>query len=307
MRRIAALAVALLAAGCATAGTAPGGAPEVHPTWDGCPESRSAPDGEAIDLPRLGDDFTPVAVTVCATGPRSAPAGGEDMVATEQRGADVEALVAALRLPDEERTDGACTLDLPIVPWFALHDAQGRWVRPGVPVDACGKPRIEVRDALAGLKLTTVTSRKVGEITSAAAAAAGCVQRWADMVSVEARDERTAPPPTGYAPAPDAAVRVCVYRVPPAEQSSGKPGGDFVAGGPLTPAEWAAIRTALPSGTPAARCDTPANRFAVLSVSAPGEVYVELDGCRRVLIADRGGLLQGTPELVGLLERAVRD
>jgi hypothetical protein len=300
MRRIAAVTVALLAAGCANAGTAPGGTPEVNPTWDSCPTTRAAPDAGG-DLPRLGDDFTPVAVTICATGPRAAVAGGEDLVATEQRSDDVAALVAALRLPDEERTSGACTLDLPIVPWFALHDAQGRWVRPGVPVDACGKPRIEVREAIAALPLTTVTRRKVGEVTSSAAAAAGCEQRWADMIAVEAGDGSTAPPPAGYAPAPDAEVRVCVYRVPPAERDSGKPAGEFVAGGPLTSAEWAAVRRALPSGTPAARCGTPANRFAVLA----GEVYVELDGCRRVLSAGGGGLLQGTAELTRALERAV--
>jgi hypothetical protein len=311
---VGAVALAMLAAGCGGSGAAGGasradGPPEVHPSWRSC-DAEKRSDGieagtEPFGLPLLGDDFAPVAVTVCGTGPASAPAGGESLVATERRAGSVHALVVALRLPDEPPADGACTLDLVTMPWFALHDAQGRWVRPGVPTDACGKPRREVREAFDALTFETVSSRKVGEITSSGAAAADCSQRWADMVDVQSRFGGTAAPPAGYAPPADAPVRACVYRVPPGERGSAKPAGDFTAGGALTAGEWAAIRRALPSGTPAKPCDTPADRFAVLSTGGAGEVYVELDGCRRVLSSTGGGLLQGTPALTAALDRAV--
>ena len=310
---VGAVAVVMLAAGCGGAGGAgepsrADGPPEVHPAWRSC-DTEKGQDGrdvgvEPAGLPLLDADFAPVAVTVCGTGPASAPAGGENLVATERRAGSVDALAAALRLPDEPSGDGPCTLDLVTMPWFALHDAQGRWVRPGVPTDSCGKPRKEVREAFDALTFETVRSRKVGEITSPGAAAAGCAERWADMVAVQSRGGGTAAPPADYAPPADAPVKACVYRVPPGERGSTKPAGDFTAGGALNAREWAAIRRALPSGTPARPCTAPSDRFAVLSTGGAGEVYVELDGCRRVLNSTGGGLLQGTPALTAALDRA---
>ncbi|GAB7043992.1 hypothetical protein JCM9533A_78430 [Catenuloplanes niger JCM 9533] len=43
----------------------------------------------------------------------------------------VAELAAALRLPDLPRSDGPCTADAVVVPWFTPHDATGAWVRPG--------------------------------------------------------------------------------------------------------------------------------------------------------------------------------
>ncbi|MCA2217333.1 hypothetical protein [Jidongwangia harbinensis] len=170
MRRISGAAVLALAlaGGCAGSGLArPEGPPEVHPTWRSCDEARggdrsAGPSGrprlsdgggdvDVFRLPLLDDGFTAVAVTVCGTGPLIPPGGGADPATTERRAESVDALVAALRLPDERRTNDPCTANLVILPWFALHDAQGRWVRPGVPADACGKPRREVREAFDGL------------------------------------------------------------------------------------------------------------------------------------------------------------
>ena len=314
MRKIGATVVGLLlaVAGCAGSGRRepPGGTPEVHAAWQSCaaeqqPSAVPRPAAPAEQLPRLGSGFTPVAVVVCTTVPRSTPAGGEDLVAAEQRAGSVDALTAALRLRDERPARGPCTADLVTLPWFALLDAQQRWVRVSAPVDGCGKPRAEVRAALAGLRLTTVTSSKVGEITSSAAAAAGCEQHWADMVSVTARGRSTAAPPAGYAPAPGSTVRLCVYRVPANERSSGKPAGTFVAGGLLGPTRWAAIRAALPHGVPARPCSSAAGRFAVLRPTGAGEIYVELDGCHRLLSTlPSGGLGQATPALVTTIESA---
>ena len=307
-----AVALTLAATGCAGSGVPdqPSGTPEVHPAWQSCPVAHPPKPvydlgTDVFALPRLGTDFIPVAMVLCGTSPRSAPAGGEDLVATEQRSDSVEALVAALRLPDEPRYNGPCTADLVTVGWFALLDAEGRWLRPGVPVDGCGKPRREVRDALDGLVLRTVTSRKVGEITSSAAAAAGCGQSWADMIAAQSRMGTTPAPLGGTVPAAGDRVRLCVYRVPASEQGSGKPGGLFVDGAVLTARRWATIRRALPTGSPAAPCGVPASRFATLSTGASDALYVELDGCRRVLNSGGGGLAAAPPALLTAIEQAL--
>jgi len=106
----------------------------------------------------------------------------------------------------------------------------------------------------------------------------------------------------GPLPADDAPVRVCVYRVPAGEQGGGKPAGDFQSGGELSADRWAAIKRELATAGPAGACRTPADRFAVLHLPA-GLIYVEADGCRRVLIegiSGPGTLLQGTAKLASL-------
>jgi hypothetical protein len=291
------LALALLTGGCAVSGGTAGperapGPPEVHERWESCatarPAAASAPPGvddgrEALRLPRLDDGFAAVSAVLCRGAIHRRPGGGEDMVAAEERADDVTALVAALRLPDEKPTADICTMELVILPFIALLDAQGRWVRPGVPVSACRQPRREVRDAVDRLTLRPVSSRPLGQITSDRAAAAGCTQRWADMVWVTGESGSAESASPAALPPGDADVRICVYAVPAGQRGGGKPAGDFVAGGKLPAGRWAEVRHALTTAAPAAPCTTPSSRFAVLHLPA-GQVYVEADGCRRALI-----------------------
>jgi hypothetical protein len=304
------LALVFVAGGCA--GTAAneaavavrdGGPPAVHPRWESCaavPVEGTGLDGgtDALPLPRLDDSFAPVAAVLCRTGPQRRPGGGEDWVAVEERAGDVAALVAALRLPDEERTDGICTSDLVRPPWLVLLDARGRWIRPGVPVDGCGKPRREFRAAVEQLRTDRVSSRVLREIESDRAAAAGCSQVWADMVWVAGRYGKNGVP--GALAAGDAEVRVCVYRVPASERGSSKPAGQFESGRTLTAGTWAAVRRELAATAAAGACTTPAGRFAVAHTPA-GLIYVEADGCQRVLIDNDSALRTGTAKLRSLL------
>ena len=302
------------AVGC---GSGPGAPPpptgqlKIEPAWTSCPAEAPTPSEPArpggadpVNLPRLDDSFEPVAAVVCSSAPLRRPSGGTDLVATESRADDVTALVAALRLPDEPRTGGACTLELYLPPFFALLDAQGRWVRPGLPVDECGKVRSEVRDAVQGLRLTPTTSRPVQELESSAAAAAGCSQQWADMVWVTGTgavpDEPAVVPPGFDGPVQ---VRLCVYRVPAEQQGTGKPAGDFGSGRYLSDEQWAGARSEIESAAAAGPCTTPASRFAVLHIGA-GQHYAELDGCRRLMGPTAGGsqtLRQASPALLTLL------
>jgi hypothetical protein len=78
-----------------------------------------------------------------------------------------------------------------------------------------------------------------------------------------------------------------------------------VSGGVLPDGRWASIKRELAATTaPAPPCTTPATRFAVLHPENAGEIYVEGDNCRRVLIDYTNGpatLRAGTPTLIKLI------
>jgi len=282
------------------------GAPEVHAMWQSCASAQHPPAANPTEtrwLAPLSADFTPVAIVLCTTKPPTAP-GGRDMVATEQRAGDVAAVAAALRLPDGPYSKVPCPADEAVVPWFALLDAQGRWVHPGVPIGACGKPVARFSEAFAALHLTTVATRQIAKATAAAAAAAGCELTWADMIAVVAQSA----PPTSvitYGLPSGLPVRLCVYGVPPGEQGSTRPGGVFVTGAGLALEQWASISSLLPEDAPAKPCTIPAGRFALVRLGENEDIYVELDGCHRLLSRASGNILsQASGPLIAALEKA---
>ncbi|MEH0971245.1 hypothetical protein V6U77_08955 [Micromonospora sp. CPCC 205546] len=281
--------------------------------WTSCAEAAPGmarlgfmtPEDDAAALPRLDGDFAPTGVVICEREPQRRADGGEDLVLTERRGDDVAALVIALRLPDESSTARSCTLEMPMLPWLAVVDADGRWMRPRIPVGACGKLRPEVREALAALELTTVATRPVAEIESAEAAAAGCSQSWKDVVSVETT--RKPGPRTGALPEPFPArqqVRLCVYEVSKSET------GNFVHGTVLEADRRTAIEKVLKAAGPAEPCSAHASRFALLRSVTGGDpqTYVELDGCRRIMVVTYPGaggpvIAQGDDALAKLIDK----
>jgi hypothetical protein len=104
-----------------------------------------------------------------------------------------------------------------------------------------------------------------------------------------------------------AQVRLCVYTVAKEEQRSTKPRGVFEFGGVLSAERLAAIGKALAAAGAPADCSIPASRFAMLAnadMTLP-HVFVEMDGCRRVLLEPRTNephtLAQGDAALVALL------
>ncbi|MEV7629612.1 hypothetical protein [Actinoplanes sp. NPDC089786] len=149
----------------------PEGLPVDRPLWKGCPPPpepalRLVDGSDALKLPKLDDTFRPVSARVCTIGSQKRANGGYDRVAIEQSVTDLSTLLPALRLPDEKPTDGRlCTLEGHEVPWMVLLDEQGRYVRPGVPVDACRKPRPEFEATVRKLHSTTVTTRFLGKLT----------------------------------------------------------------------------------------------------------------------------------------------
>ncbi|PYC64307.1 hypothetical protein C7C45_30595 [Micromonospora arborensis] len=286
------------------------GTPTIQSAWTSC--AVDAPiqnDGRplaALALTRLGTDFTVATAVHCQLEPKRRADGGEDLVLTEGRATDVTALLAALRLPDDTTTVEACTLEMPWVPNLLLLDAQGRWTRIGLPVNACGKPRPEVTEAVRGLRLTTVSEKVVREIVSAGAAASGCNQEWSDVLATETGDPRLLPRP-GRVPLPPQ-VRLCVYRVPTQQQGTPQPAGTFEYGLLLPQHRRAAIEQTLTTLRPAEQCSDAADQFAALQdATITGDVvYVELDHCRRVLATPLYGppiLAQADAALIELLSR----
>ncbi|MEU5950285.1 hypothetical protein ABZ793_32735 [Micromonospora sp. NPDC047465] len=286
------------------------GKPTIRSAWTSCTvDAPVADDGrppDALALPRLGTDFTVAAAIHCQLEPKRRADRGEDLVLTEGRATDVTALLAALRLPDDTTTVEACTLEMPWVPNLLLLDAQGRWIRPGLPTDSCRKPRPEVSEAVRALRLTAVSEKVVREIVSAGAAASGCNQDWSNVVATKTRDPRLLPRP-GRVPLPSQ-VRLCVYRVPAQQQGTPQPAGTFEYGLLLPQQRRAAIEQTLAVLRPAEQCSVAADRFAALQdATITGDVvYIELDHCRRVLATPLYGppiLAQADTALIELLRR----
>ncbi|BCJ39646.1 hypothetical protein GCM10010168_78990 [Actinoplanes ianthinogenes] len=259
------------------------GRPAVHDRWTSCAAEGAEHGQDALELPHLDGSFTPASAVICMIGPKQRPGGGLDLMATESRAGDIAALLTALRLPDEPGTAEACTLEMPFVPWLALLDDQGRWIRPGVPVDSCGKPRKAFRDAYEKLRTEQVSAKVVRNLDSDLAAATGCAQDWKDELTVARHDSTGGTPSPEPLPAADATVKVCVYRVPADQRGSELPVGRLESGRSLSPAEWTTARAQLAASAPATPCTGQATRFAVLN-SGPSWLNVEADGCRQVLL-----------------------
>lgn len=161
------MTVASLAACAGSASTvaeAPVDGPEVKPStvltstptaqsrWTSC--AVNAPVGDdgrppnALTLPHLGNDLAVASAVHCQLGPKRRADGGEEVVLTEGRASDL----TALRPPDDTTAIEACTADMPWEPNLLLFDAQGQWIRLGLPVDTCESrsPRYRRRCALCG-------------------------------------------------------------------------------------------------------------------------------------------------------------
>ncbi|GAB3842993.1 hypothetical protein GCM10027610_054670 [Dactylosporangium cerinum] len=295
----------MLLAGCARPGSQPAvpgasgppsgtSAAEVHDAWTSCRTELGTATGfdpkptEALSMPSLPAGFTPVAAVVCARAPQKRAGGGEDLVLLEKRATSVARLTQTLRLDDQPLTSDACTADLVGVVWFAMLDAGGRWVRPGVATDTCGKPRIEVRNALDQLDTTTVATTVLAEIESAEAAKSGCSQGWGEMVGISAAEQRG---DKGAFDPPAAGMRLCIYTVPASEQGSVKPAGTFERGGVLTAEAWTDLRRRMLDAGPIVPCTAHAGRFALFRPTGGGggDVYLELDGCRRLMFDGPAG------------------
>jgi hypothetical protein len=88
----------------------------------------------------LDGRFRPVAAIICRVGAAENTPGPPETIVVESRATNISTLLAALGLPNQPSYEGiACPADLEEEPFLALTDRRRRWVRPGMPVSACGQ------------------------------------------------------------------------------------------------------------------------------------------------------------------------
>ncbi len=218
----------------------------------------------------------------------------------------VAELAAALHGSDEPPTAASCEAYGEVWPDLWAVDATGRALLVRLPVDGCAHTQPAVRAALERVVWRETGRRRLSQTVPQAALDSGCETGWKDMAAVDAghagSDGSAAPAGTADALAKASGGKVCVYRI---DERGQTPSGSFLSGRALRGAEWAAVVRAL-DATPrlTAACATPGTRFAVVLTQGPDPAYVELDGCRRVLLPGGGGLRRAPDALVRLLVRA---
>lgn len=219
--------------------------------------------------------FRAVTAVQCVEDLRELPGQGQWAVEVRQVATGrVAALAAAYDRPDEPQTTQMCLLSLTVTPAVTLVDATGHALLPTTPRDGCGQPQRQIIQAYDRVTWHEVSSRKVRQVVSPGAEAAGCPQQVKDLVRLPGL--RTSPGGPVFAQ-PPSVVRVCVYRVPAGELYS----GDFERGSMLSAAASRALLGAMTGAGPSATC-APQPEFAAVMTKAGTWVSVELGGCWRV-------------------------
>lgn len=246
-----------------------------------------------VVLSALSATFTARSAVWCETASRTNTDGSQDELGLDRQTIDPAALallVAALRLPDQTAPASTmCAAVGYVQPLLFLLDSRGHWVRPALPTDGCGFPRDAMLTAVRQTPRRTVASWVITRIESAGAARTGCSQQWADMVHVEASVTGGArPAPSAADPfAQIARLRVCVYAVPRGEFGGDKPAGTFTGGVLVSGTSRDRLGSLLAGLVSAVPCSREATRFAIVTQIDLGRdpmAYVELDGCRRVMV-----------------------
>jgi hypothetical protein len=304
--------LALLLVGCGSQVAGTPGSSTSAPAAATCPDPvHLAPQGvEGAGSDPLPDDLRASAVIACSLENRPVPGDGVWSFVVEKKaaaGPRLDQLVTALRAKDEPTpVTLGCNAILILVRWFAVVDQDGTWVRPRVPITACGQPQDAVLKALDALSWTTVSATKATQVSTeadvardAAATAAGCVTPFKDMLAIEAG--YTAPK-SSPGPWPDlggTVTAVCRYSAAPDED--GTPLLTFESGYKATVAQAAALSAAWKQTGPVAGCGLQHTVVTVLFTANNGWHLVEDDGCHRVLDGDNGTWGQATPELLAAL------
>src|SRR5215212_2363688 len=295
---------AVLLAAVALAGCGQGDAGSVAPAVTLTPGGhvcfdRAAPGGPGLGganntrRAALGPD-EPAAFVQCDVVTERVPGRGEWTMRRERQAvAGTEALAAALRLPNLPSTGDSCLAYADVPPELWALDGAGRAVLVHWPLDGCGHLRREAPTAHAAVHWGPWATRRLRQVVSQAAIDSGCVDRIKQMAAIEGPRARSAGTLGDLTRV--RSVNACTYAI---DDRSATPTGAFEAGRTITGPAWQDVRGALESAPPATRgCSTLGQRFAVLTADPGGNVYVELDGCRRVLLPD-GGLRLATPRLL---------
>jgi hypothetical protein len=265
-------------------------------------EPAGANSAEALARPRLGPGL-PARVAVCSTQTQRIRGQGEWAVRIEKVATSgVDALAAALRLPDEDAFGGACAAYADGVPELWAVDPTGHALLVRWPLDGCRHIRAEAKRALEAVQWRETGRRRLEQVTPQAAIDSGCPSAWKDMVVIEAAQRPAALTP-GNLDRLDAGQdgSVCVFRV---TDRSAVPTGTFERGARLAGRQWATLVADLRRAPALVRaCSGLGDRFAVVLSGRSDPIYVELDGCRRIRTPD-AGFRQATPAVLADLVAA---
>lgn len=135
------------AAGCSHLEGAPAAVPAtIHPAWPGCDPLGAFQEPQPTNPFETGAvpaAFEPAAVVLCVVQDRGGAGGtDEQIVDVERRATEITSLLTYLARPSQRSTDPdlSCPAMAWLRPWLFLVDADGRWVTPQLPTDACGFP-----------------------------------------------------------------------------------------------------------------------------------------------------------------------
>jgi hypothetical protein len=256
--------------------------------------------------------FTAAFAYRCSTRTSKDAQGNTWLVSVEERAdSRLAQFVTALRAPAQSTSpipNRGCALGFMTfseIDSVVLTDRTGHVVRPAYPTTSDGcrySPTSGVFAATRHLPWRIVQEIRVRLYESAEAHATGCAMGWKDMITWDQKGSFISPGVSKpvFAPRP-VSVKFCVFAVKPSKDRY--PVGTFTAGGTVPVANVAKL-TALIEGAPAAKpCTLRHTRFAVVTVQPMNQdVYVELDGCHRLLTNRPETLLAPAPSIVGLLQ-----
>lgn len=286
--------VAAATAGCA--GTAVETTPAAHPPPRAEPSSsltRRVPcfDGhQPLSGPRALRRFHAVAAVSCVDGERIYPGRGQWAVRTRRIATGhIFALQQFYERPSNRHLPkgGMCLLVARFILTPALVDAQGRWLMPRTPVDACGAPL----GKLPRTRWDVVAVRRLRLIVSAAALASHCGMSAKDVPAGAIGPLRPSSGGSLFVHTPKTAS-VCVFRTDDFEV------GRFVRGFALDHAKTRRLVAGLTGPARGGACPNQPLFAVVAARNDPTEegVWVEFGGCFRVAGFRGGYTVAGTAQ-----------
>jgi hypothetical protein len=239
----------------------------------------------------LPPDSHPTALLKCDLDTEDVTGQGQWLVVKTVRSTGsvdgfVDVLRAAYVKPAQPTPKGdvACADVAYVQPWLVLADADGHAYRISVPMwGVCPAPDPDVMKALAALPMTTVTTDRIRQTTSAGAQASGCSQQYADMAFVNVTSDGNGASGSYVPfPGPGTTLAVCYYKIS-GSYDRVKPAGDFDGTATITGAQAAAVHQDLLNSPLATikTCAAPASEYAVIHDTLAGGDWsvVELGGC----------------------------
>jgi len=158
---------------------------------------------------------------------------------------------------------------------------------------------LRVEAAYQALTFVVVAEAKGTQVTPQLAIDTGCADQWKDMPAIVS-SESDEPAPPGERWFDKGVTRVCLYETEYIEGNDTE-GGHLQSGAVVPEAQSDRLADAFEESPPPLPCDEQHTGFAVIHGDLNQELYLGLDGCRRILAGSRWR--QGDSDLVATVKR----